>query len=382
MANNTFQNDILKLILTGTAINNFAENNSINPQTKLYIALHYADPYFGNNQTTYEINYNGYNRKEINRSFQDWIITDNEALLINNIIFNQSLESSKFVTHFSIGTTNDSSSQILYSGQIFPTIKIESGTIPIIKSGTKITVNSFTKSTRSYKKEEPNYTCLITGASYTFINPHVKHPRIGQYLGQFIGNNSLVTIGKAGDTIPILDANIRSIIDNYANPNWTPPNFFVAEYCGSILFEFQTFVNKMVKLIQDFESRCPDTTILVAQTPPVSMVTGNGLIHYFFDRYPVYEETREFYRSEILSKTNAILVHSNEHMRTDDILETWETGAPFEINKDYHITDYAAMMAAQFYASVMNSIWACKSKNKISCSPKCAEILSKREWIN
>ena len=84
---NTFENDFLKLIFHGTAINFIAQNNSTSPLTNLYCALHTADPGEAGAQNTNETVYGAYARVAVARSAAGWTITDNVVNPVAEIQF-------------------------------------------------------------------------------------------------------------------------------------------------------------------------------------------------------------------------------------------------------------------------------------------------------
>ena len=85
----TFENDLLKLILNGTAIANIADNAAVSPLANLYLALHTADPTGAGSQTSSEANYNGYSRVAVSRSGSGFTVSGSVANLTSNQSFNQ-----------------------------------------------------------------------------------------------------------------------------------------------------------------------------------------------------------------------------------------------------------------------------------------------------
>lgn len=90
-AGDTFENDIAKLILNGTAIANIADNAASSPLTNLYLALHTSDPTGAGNQTSNEANYNGYARQAVSRSGSGFTVSASVANLTSNVSFPQAL---------------------------------------------------------------------------------------------------------------------------------------------------------------------------------------------------------------------------------------------------------------------------------------------------
>lgn len=135
----TFENDILKLILQGTAIANVADNAATSPLTNLYLALHTADPGEAGTQTTNEIAYTSYARIAVARSAGGWSIAGNVASLAANMDFPAATGGSGTATHFSVGTAISGAGKILYKGAIAPTIVVANGVTPRLTTGTTIT---------------------------------------------------------------------------------------------------------------------------------------------------------------------------------------------------------------------------------------------------
>ena len=61
---NTFETNILKLLLNATAIANIADNASSSPSTEVWVSLHTADPTDTGTQGSNETAYTGYARRE------------------------------------------------------------------------------------------------------------------------------------------------------------------------------------------------------------------------------------------------------------------------------------------------------------------------------
>lgn len=128
--NNTFKNDILKLIFNGSAIVDLAANAS-SPITSLIMALHIADPGADGLQTTSELSYTGYLRQAVPRNSSGWIVSGNVVKPVDDIPFPiMSGGTGGIVTHISIGTGN--SDKILYRGAITPNLVVVTTKQPIV----------------------------------------------------------------------------------------------------------------------------------------------------------------------------------------------------------------------------------------------------------
>lgn len=137
---NSLENGLLRLIFTGEAIPNIADNASVDPATTLYIALHTANPGEGGSQDTSEVNYPEYQRVAVQRSTDGWIVTGNSVSPVNAIEFPEQLTGTASVaTHASIGLSETGAGQILYYGQLSPTIACAVGVVPRIRPSSTIT---------------------------------------------------------------------------------------------------------------------------------------------------------------------------------------------------------------------------------------------------
>lgn len=135
---NTFENDLLKLIFHGTAIDYLAQNAVTSPLTNLYIAFHTADPGEGGAQNTNETVYGGYGRVAVARSAAGWTITDNVVNPVNEIVFPTCTSGTASLTHWSAGTHAAGVGKILYSGPVAPAIAVATGVTPRLSTATAI----------------------------------------------------------------------------------------------------------------------------------------------------------------------------------------------------------------------------------------------------
>lgn len=135
---NTFENDFLKLIFHGTAIDYIAQNNGTAPLTSLYCALHIADPGEGGAQNTNETTYGAYTRIAVARSAAGWTVTDNVVNPVAEIAFPTCTSGTASITHWSVGTHASGVGKILYSGPISPAIAVATGVTPRLSTATAI----------------------------------------------------------------------------------------------------------------------------------------------------------------------------------------------------------------------------------------------------
>lgn len=137
---NTFENDLLKLIFTATAIANIADNAASSPLTSLYVSLHTADPGEAGDQTTNEISYTSYARVAVARSGSGFTVTNNSVSPAANVDFGaMTAGAGGTVTHFAIGTASSGAGKLLYSGTVSPNIAVSNGVTPRLTTATAIT---------------------------------------------------------------------------------------------------------------------------------------------------------------------------------------------------------------------------------------------------
>lgn len=136
---NTFENDLLKLIFTATAMANIADNASSSPLTNLYVSLHTADPGEAGDQTTNEIAYTSYARVAVARTAGGFTVTANSVSPAANVDFPAGTGGSGTATHFGIGTASSGAGKLLYSGTVTPNIVTGNGVTPRLTTATAIT---------------------------------------------------------------------------------------------------------------------------------------------------------------------------------------------------------------------------------------------------
>jgi hypothetical protein len=117
----TFENDILGLVLNATPIANMADNAASSPLTSLYVSLTTAAPGESGSQTTNEISYTGYSRVAVlrNNSTPAWSIASGSATNIGAITFGaMTAGAGGTATHLVVGTAASGTGKVLYSGPI------------------------------------------------------------------------------------------------------------------------------------------------------------------------------------------------------------------------------------------------------------------------
>lgn len=136
-----FSNDLLKLIFQGVAITGLADNAASAPLTQYYLSLHTADPTDtpASGQATNEVTYTGYTRVPLNRNSGAWSVSGKVVSPVANIDFGECTAGVQTATHWAVGTSDTGAGKMLYSGTLTPTILIQAGVIPRIKSTSTIT---------------------------------------------------------------------------------------------------------------------------------------------------------------------------------------------------------------------------------------------------
>lgn len=115
----TFSNDILALILNGTAIADLAENDATSPLATLYLRLHTADPGVGGSQLTNEIGYDNYAAEGVARTTGGFTAPSGGSS--TNVAleqFPQCGASGATATHVSLGTEPTGAGKVLYAGAL------------------------------------------------------------------------------------------------------------------------------------------------------------------------------------------------------------------------------------------------------------------------
>ena len=118
MKNDTFRNDILKMIFQAVAIANVCDNASASPLTNLFVALHTADPGGAGVQNTSECAYTGYGRATVARTSSGWTVTANSVSPFATIPFGACTAGSETATCFSVGVAVSGATKILRRGYL------------------------------------------------------------------------------------------------------------------------------------------------------------------------------------------------------------------------------------------------------------------------
>lgn len=138
---NTFENEILNLILNNTNIANVGDATGLRGSTtagSVYLSLHTADPGEAGTAATNEIGYTGYARQPVPRA-ANWTVASGVATLVPNVDFPEMTGGTGgTVTHFAVVKEVSGASVVLYKGTATPNQIIAAGVIPRIKAGSTI----------------------------------------------------------------------------------------------------------------------------------------------------------------------------------------------------------------------------------------------------
>lgn len=138
---NTYESDLLSLLLTATAIANVASNTTSSPLTEIWASMHTADPTDSGTQGTNEANYSGYTRIAVTRSTAGFVVSSGSASPVAAITFPEAASTTTMtLTHCAFGAASASTGgKIFYSGAISPNISIGSGVQPRLTTASSIT---------------------------------------------------------------------------------------------------------------------------------------------------------------------------------------------------------------------------------------------------
>ena len=128
---NTFENDVIKLVVLGTAF-------SWNANGSVYVGLHTADPGEAGNQTTSEATYGSYARVAVARTAGGWTVAGNQASNAGIVTFPQATSGSSTVTHVSVGTGASGVGQLLYSAALSSSLAVASPIQPNFPIGSLV----------------------------------------------------------------------------------------------------------------------------------------------------------------------------------------------------------------------------------------------------
>lgn len=132
---NTFETELLALILNGTAISNIADNAASGPLTNLYVSLHTGDVGEAGDQETNEADYTGYDRVAVARTSGGWTVASGAFENAAEIAFPAATGGSNTITHFAIGTAASGAGKVLMKGALDASRAISDGITPRFAAG-------------------------------------------------------------------------------------------------------------------------------------------------------------------------------------------------------------------------------------------------------
>ena len=140
---NVFENDLLALIFTNTAIADIGDVAGLRASTaagSLYWSLHTADPGEAGTAITSETAYTGYARVAAARSSAGFTVTGNSVSPPANVDFAECTAlPGTAITHFGIVNTASGAGKLLYKGTMTPNVAMAVGVIARIKNTSTIT---------------------------------------------------------------------------------------------------------------------------------------------------------------------------------------------------------------------------------------------------
>ena len=116
---NTTETDFLQYTFNATAF-------SWGSTASLSVSLHTADPTETGTQDAFEATYTGYQRVSVTRNAAGWTVSGNTAQNTALVQFPQCTGGSDTITYvvIGLGTTKNTATQILYSGQLNSNLNI------------------------------------------------------------------------------------------------------------------------------------------------------------------------------------------------------------------------------------------------------------------
>lgn len=132
---NTFDNDLVAVILNATAIANIVDNAATSPLTNVYVSLHTADPGGAGTQSTSEATYTGYARVSVARTSGGWTVATGTATNAAAINFPACTAGASTCTYFAVGVASSGATKILYRGALTASLAVTAGITPSFAIG-------------------------------------------------------------------------------------------------------------------------------------------------------------------------------------------------------------------------------------------------------
>ncbi len=124
-----WEDDILSLLFTATAVANIADNAASAPITNIYISLHTASPTNAGDQTSSEATYTSYARVAVVRTTSGWTVTSGTCTNDATVTFPAATGGSDTITFFGIGTASSGAGKLLYYGTV-TSLAVSNGITP------------------------------------------------------------------------------------------------------------------------------------------------------------------------------------------------------------------------------------------------------------
>ena len=140
-AGNSFQSDILKLIIENTNLANWGDSTGLRGSStagSVYIALHTSSPGASGGQNTNEAAYTSYARVAVSRASGSWTISGSSPTSISNaaaVNFPACTGGSETETYFSIGAASSGAGEIFVFGALTSSLAVSNGITPSFAIG-------------------------------------------------------------------------------------------------------------------------------------------------------------------------------------------------------------------------------------------------------
>lgn len=138
---NTFQSDVLKLLLQNVNIANLGDATGVRGSStagSVYVSLHTADPGAAGSQTTSEAAYTSYARQAVARSSGGWTVSGSSPTSATNaaaITFPQCTGGSETETWATVGRDSSGAGEALFQGPLASSLAVSNGITPSFAIG-------------------------------------------------------------------------------------------------------------------------------------------------------------------------------------------------------------------------------------------------------
>jgi hypothetical protein len=138
-----FQNLILNHLFLNSDVANVGDATGLRGSTtvgSLYVAGHTASPGAGGSQSTNEIAFTGYVRRDVPRTAPGFTVTGNVLTFTADVSLGACTTGSGTITDVSIGLASSGAGVVAVYGTLTPTIAVSAGVTPIITTGSTVTL--------------------------------------------------------------------------------------------------------------------------------------------------------------------------------------------------------------------------------------------------